>query len=96
MGASGRLATMLLGLLKQVRKIPRPVQDPDEFNALPHRTINALAVSIQSGRAERNRRDAKSAEKSPRERALKPITFQLQILKRLRRVRLCALRVSAV
>jgi hypothetical protein len=34
------------------------------------------AVSIQSGRAHINRRDAKSAEKREKERVLIPIIFQ--------------------
>jgi transposase len=37
---------------------------------------SSSAASIQSGRVERNRRDAMNAEKRARERVPKPITFQ--------------------
>jgi hypothetical protein len=55
-----------------------------------------LAATIQLRKAPLNRRDAMSAEKRAGDKPLKPITFQWRIFRRLRLVRLCGHRVSAV
>ena len=97
-------AQLFLVELCDLLGVPRPDPKPGSGYAFefPVTSLGSSAparrqaVPLQPGHAQRNRREAKIAEKKAMGRACEAITFQGQILKRLRLVRLCALRASAV